>query len=147
MRKFIRLSREKADRSISSKQMQEQQGELPVNIDPNEPLNPVPLDSVAPISIEEAPTCSKEDEALPAIDESDKHFVENIFSLMRKEETFSGQVKLMEWILQIQNSSVLFWYLLLDIILSEWLRKASIYADLLVASIHYSISPGYFSCP
>lgn len=117
MRKFVRLARDRANRSSSGKEVLEvHEGISPPISDPNEPLDPVPLDSVAPISTEEGPTCSKEDEILPSVDESDKHFVENIFSLMRKEETFSGQVKLMEWILQIQNSSILYWYLLFEII-------------------------------
>jgi hypothetical protein len=79
--------------------------------DPMTPIDPVPLNSVGPASVEEAPSCSTQDDDLPGLDDEDKHFVENIFILMRKEETFSGQLKLMEWILQIQNSSVLCWYL------------------------------------
>ena len=47
-----------------------------------------------------------------SVDNFDENVVvDNIFSLMRKEETFSGQEKLMEWILKIQNISVLSWYL------------------------------------
>lgn len=102
------MSREKAIRSNS-------------DTDPNDgvsttsnalmPVDPVPLNTVGPSSLEEAPSCSTQDDALPSMDDSDKKFVENIFSLMRKEETFSGQAKLMEWILQIQNSTVLCWYL------------------------------------
>lgn len=74
------------------------------------PVDPVPLNTVGPSCLEEAPSCSAQDDALPGIDDLDKKFVDSIFSLMRKEETFSGQVKLMEWILQIQNSTVLCWY-------------------------------------
>lgn len=81
-----------------------------ISSDPTIPIDLVPLDSVGPARVEEAPSCSTQDDALPGLDDEDKHFVENIFILMRKEETFSGQVKLMEWILQIQNSSVLCWY-------------------------------------
>ena len=84
---------------------------LLLSSDPMVPIDPVPLNSVDPASVEEAPSCSTQYDALPGLDDEDKHFVENIFNLMRKEETFSGQVKLMEWILQIQNSSVLCWYL------------------------------------
>lgn len=84
---------------------------LLLSSDPMVPIDPVPLNSVDPANVEEAPSCSTQDDALPGLDDEDKHFVENIFNLMRKEETFSGQVKLMEWILQIQNSSVLCWYL------------------------------------
>ena len=88
---------------------------IPQGCDPNEPLTPVPLDSVGPTSTEEGPTSLTQNEVLPSADQSDKYFLDNIFSLMRKEESFSGQVKLMEWILQIQNSSVLYWYLQLDL--------------------------------
>lgn len=128
VRKFVRLAREKANRSSSGKEILEVHEGIPPISDPNEPLDPVPLDSVAPVSSEEGPTCSKEDEALPAVDESDKHFVENIFNLMRKEETFSGQVKLMEWVLQIQNSSILYWFLTKGgiMILATWLSQAVI---------------------
>ena len=83
-------------------------------------LNPVPLDSVAqdpvplnavgPSRVDEVPSCSTQDDVLPGLDELDKHFAEKIFDLLRKEETFSGQVKLMEWILQIQTPAVLNWY-------------------------------------
>jgi len=83
-------------------------------------LNPVPLDSVAqdpvplnavvPSRVDEIPSCSTQDDVLPGLDELDKHFSEKIFDLLRKEETFSGQVKLMEWILQIQTPAVLNWY-------------------------------------
>ena len=83
-------------------------------------LNPVPLDSVAqdpvplnavgPSRVDDVPSCSTQDDVLPGLDELDKHFAEKIFDLLRKEETFSGQVKLMEWILQIQTPAVLNWY-------------------------------------
>lgn len=64
---------------------------------------------MAPINTE-GPSCSTQDEDIPlGMNDVDKHFVENIFTLMRKEDKFSGQVKLMEWILQIQDSSVLNW--------------------------------------
>ncbi|XP_058107445.1 uncharacterized protein LOC131251019 [Magnolia sinica] len=47
---------------------------------------------------------------------------------MRKEETFSGQVKLMEWVLQIHNSVVLHWFLTKGgmMILATWLSKAAL---------------------
>ncbi|KAL4572105.1 hypothetical protein LXL04_018874 [Taraxacum kok-saghyz] len=123
VRRFIRLSREKA--AQSSENVQEQDGPLSSNVDP---LNhPVPLNSVGPSSIE-APSCSTQDEVLPDTNESDKYFMANIFSLMRKEETFSGQVKLMEGILQIQNASVLYWFLTNGgvMILASWLSQAAI---------------------
>lgn len=73
-------------------------------------LDPVPLNAVGPSRVDEAPSCSTQDDVLPGLDELDKHFAEKIFDLLRKEETFSGQVKLMEWILQIQTPAVLNWY-------------------------------------
>lgn len=49
----------------------------------------------------------KQEEIHPVVESEDKKFLESIFALMQKEETFSGQVKLMEWILQINNVTVL----------------------------------------
>ena len=108
VRKQVRLSREKALRSNACKETEEEV--VPTGSDAMIPVEPVPLNSVGPVNTEEAPSCSTQDDSLTGIDELDKHFVENIFSKMRKEETFSGEVKLMEWILQIQNPSVLYWY-------------------------------------
>lgn len=105
VRRFIRLSREKAIQSAEA--VQEQDG--PVSSNTDTPNHPVPLNSMGPSTIE-ASSCSMQDEVLPDTSDSDKYFIANIFNLLRKEETFSGQVKLMEWILQIQNDSVLFWY-------------------------------------
>lgn len=83
---------------------------VPMNINSSMPIYPVPLSTVGPVSIEEGPSCSTQEETFPGLDDSNRHFVDTIFIWMRKEETFSGQVKLMEWILQIQDSSVLYWY-------------------------------------
>ncbi|KAB5527460.1 hypothetical protein DKX38_021307 [Salix brachista] len=114
-----------------------------ISVSPNPfPLNsaslyPVPLDSVAhdpvPLNsaglsrVDEAPSCSTQDDMLPGLDELDKHFVEKIFGLLRKEETFTGQVKLMEWILQIHTPSVLNWFLINGgvMILTTWLSQAA----------------------
>ncbi|KAF5455199.1 hypothetical protein F2P56_024801 [Juglans regia] len=125
VRKLVRLSREKAMRSGACKEPHD--GAL-ISSDPTIPIDLVPLDSVGPASVEEAPSCSTQDDALPGLDDEEKHFVENIFILMRKEETFSGQVKLMEWILQIQNSSVLCWFLSKGgvMILATWLSQAAV---------------------
>eukprot|EP00258_Populus_trichocarpa_P024685 XP_024440704.1 homeobox protein LUMINIDEPENDENS [Populus trichocarpa] len=89
--------------------------------------NPVPLNSAGPSRVDEAPSCSTQDDMLPGLDELDKHFVENIFGLLRKEETFTGQVKLMEWILQIHTLSVLNWFLFNGgvMILVTWLSQAA----------------------
>lgn len=56
-----------------------------------------------------APSSSSQEGSITGIDEDDKKFLENIFNLMKKDGTFSGQVKLMEWILQIHNPAVLVW--------------------------------------
>ncbi|KAI3800956.1 hypothetical protein L1987_29056 [Smallanthus sonchifolius] len=123
VRRFIRLSREKAIQSAES--VQEQDGSTSSNVDP--PNNPVPLNSVGPSRIE-APSCSTQDEVLSDTDDSEKYFIAHIFNLLRKEETFSGQVKSMEWILQIQNASVLYWFLTNGgvMILASWLSQAAI---------------------
>ncbi|KAH1108057.1 hypothetical protein J1N35_011825 [Gossypium stocksii] len=126
VRKQVRLSREKALRSNACKEAED--GVLPTGSEAVIPVEPVPLNSVGPVSSEEAPSCSTQDDSLTGIDELDKHFVENIFSKMHKEETFSGQVKLMEWILQIQNPSVLYWFLNKGgvMILATWLSQAAV---------------------
>ncbi|XVF26443.1 hypothetical protein REPUB_Repub14bG0017100 [Reevesia pubescens] len=90
VRKQVRLSREKALRSNACKETEE--GVVPIGSDATIPVEPVPLNSVIPINAEEAPSCSTQDDALTGIDELDKHFVENIFNKMRKEETFSRQL-------------------------------------------------------
>ncbi|XP_052196130.1 homeobox protein LUMINIDEPENDENS [Diospyros lotus] len=124
VRKFVRLSREKALRSSASEQMQDG---VPMSTDLAMPIHPVPLNSLGPTGSEEKPCCSTQAETLPGLEGSDRHFVDNIFGLMRKEETFSGQVKLMEWILQVQNPSVLYWFLTKDgvMILATWLSQAA----------------------
>ncbi|KAJ4727626.1 putative Homeobox protein LUMINIDEPENDENS [Melia azedarach] len=141
VRKLVRLSREKAIKSNACKEPQNDG--VPISSDSMIPIDPMPLssagptsvipidhlplNSIGPLSVEEAPSCSGRDDSLVGIDDLDKHFVENIFSLMRKEETFSGQVKLMEWILQIENSSVLFWFLTKGgvMILATWMSQAA----------------------
>ncbi|KAL1542661.1 homeobox protein LUMINIDEPENDENS [Salvia divinorum] len=88
---------------------------------------PIPLATVVPISIDEGPSSSKRHEDLPGLVDSEKHFIENIFDLMRKEESFSGQVKLIRWILRITNPSVLNWFLTEGglMILATWLSEAA----------------------
>lgn len=83
---------------------------VPTESDPIRPIEPVPLNSIGPPTADELPSCSTQNDIPSTIDELEKHFIDNIFSMMHKEETFSGQVKLMEWILQMQNSAVLNWY-------------------------------------
>ncbi|KAL5226483.1 hypothetical protein ABZP36_014748 [Zizania latifolia] len=70
---------------------------------------------------------TKQEEVAPGVESDDKKFLESIFALMRKENTFSGQVKLMEWILQINNATVLSWFLTMGglTIMSTWLGEAT----------------------
>ncbi|KAG6575849.1 Homeobox protein LUMINIDEPENDENS, partial [Cucurbita argyrosperma subsp. sororia] len=157
VRKLVRLSREKSIQSSSCKQLEaggiaiDNDPSMPIDAVPLNsaavvpfnsdapiqlnseapvPLNidtPVPLNTIKPSNVDNGPSCSTQDSELSGIDGIDKHFVQTIFSMMQKEETFSGQVKLMEWILQIQNSSVLCWFLTKGgaIILATWLSQAA----------------------
>ncbi|KAL4038800.1 hypothetical protein IC575_002429 [Cucumis melo] len=157
VRKLVRVSREKSIQSNSCKQLEvggivtnndpsipidavplNTDAVVPLNADAPMPLNseapvplnfdtPVPLNTIEPSNVDNGPSCSTQDSELSGIDGVDKHFVQTIFSMMQKEETFSGQVKLMEWILQIQNSSVLCWFLTKGgaIILATWLSQAA----------------------
>ncbi|XP_022854667.1 homeobox protein LUMINIDEPENDENS-like isoform X1 [Olea europaea var. sylvestris] len=124
MRRFVRLSKGKANRSTACNEMNDG---VPSTSNPIVLAEPVPIHSVVPTNIQEGPSCSTQDEVLSHVNDSDRYFVDNIFSLMRKEELFSGQVKLMEWILQIQNSSVLYWFLTNGgvMILATWLSQAA----------------------
>ncbi|KAL3328698.1 hypothetical protein AABB24_036038 [Solanum stoloniferum] len=121
VRKFLRLSREKPIITI------EGPCPIPLSSDPSSQTEPVPLDSVVPTCTEEGPSYLTQDEVLTAIEERDRHFVDNILTLMCKEETFSGRVKLMDWILEVQNPSVLYWFLTKGgvMILSAWLSEAA----------------------
>ncbi|KAI3864538.1 hypothetical protein MKX03_016995 [Papaver bracteatum] len=91
-------------------------------------IDRAPLNTMDPMVVQEGPSSSLQEENFSGIDASDKNFVENIFDMMRKEETFSGQVKLMEWIMRIQNASVLYWFLTKGglMILAAWLSDAAI---------------------
>jgi len=144
VRKFVRLSQEKALRvetpkeqdnaySVNTEQIPldiEAQAEV---IEPLSTLEPVVLHSSlqqteaqqnfaapmmpsgtmvmqptdAKISSDSVRKEIKQEEVHPGVESEDKKFLESIFALMQKEETFSGQVKLMEWILQINNVTVL----------------------------------------
>ncbi|KAG0453627.1 hypothetical protein HPP92_024931 [Vanilla planifolia] len=88
----------------------------------------IPTGSNEPKPAEVVPSLSLNEETIPDIDAVDKKFLGNIFSLMRKEDTFSGQIKLMEWILQICNSAVLLWFSTKGGIgiLANWLSEAAI---------------------
>ncbi|CAH8301281.1 unnamed protein product [Eruca vesicaria subsp. sativa] len=134
VRKQVRLSREKV---MMSTTLDIQGDGVPEqNAVPHS--GPVPLNSMGPeassISWIEGETVAllpKEDaqqeDIPPDISDSDKYFVDNIFLMLRKEETFLGQVKLMEWIMQIQDSSVLIWFLSKGgvLILTTWLSQAA----------------------
>lgn len=124
VRKLARLARERAIRTSANKEVQDG-----VSADPNLmlPMDTTPLSSIGPSNAEGAPSCSNQDEVVPGLGESERDFVGNIFSSMCKEETFSGQVKLMEWILQIENPSVLCWFLTKGgvMILATWLSQAA----------------------
>ncbi|XXG80651.1 hypothetical protein AAC387_Pa09g1467 [Persea americana] len=125
VRRLVRLSREKAIRFNSCKEFPDG---CPTNSDDAILLNnPVPLNSLDPKDVE-GPSCSSQEESVPGIDSSDKNFLENIFNLMRKEETFSGQEKLMEWVLQIHNSAVLQSFIIKGgiMILATWLSQAAV---------------------
>ncbi|CAN4091484.1 unnamed protein product [Withania somnifera] len=124
VRKFLRLSREKP--SISNVSI-EGPCPIPLSSDPSSQTEPVPLNTVDPTCTEEGPSCSTQDEFLNGIEERDRHFVDNILTSMRKEETFSGQVKLMDRILEVQNPSVLYWFLTKGgvMLLAAWLNEAA----------------------
>ncbi|XP_021746450.1 homeobox protein LUMINIDEPENDENS-like [Chenopodium quinoa] len=123
VRKLVRLSRERAIRANGNKELQDI---ISADSDLMLPIDTTPLSSIGP-DVEEAPSCSNQDEGLPGLGESEKDFVENIFSSMCKEETFSGQVKLMDWILQIENPTILCWFLTKGgvMILATWLSQAA----------------------
>ncbi|KAG8054024.1 hypothetical protein GUJ93_ZPchr0001g31887 [Zizania palustris] len=173
VRKFVRLSQEKALRIESSKAPDNvcsiSTEQTPVNIeahtqviDPLRTLEPLEVQQcslqyveVTQISLQLpdvqqicaipiTPTCvtqptdantnpssiqkdTKQEEVAPGVESDDKKFLESIFALMRKENTFSGQVKLMEWILQINNATVLSWFLTMGglTIMSTWLGEAT----------------------
>ncbi|KAL9251737.1 Homeobox protein LUMINIDEPENDENS-like protein [Drosera capensis] len=124
LRKLSRLSKEKANKTMV---INEPQDGFPANADSVMPINLVPLSSIAPSSAEETTSTSTQEEVLPGISESDKHFVDNVFDKIRQEETFGGEIKLMEWILQIENPVVLCWFLTKGglMILASWLSDAT----------------------
>ncbi|GAU11191.1 hypothetical protein TSUD_341810 [Trifolium subterraneum] len=123
VRKQVQLSKERALKSNSCAESLDVQ----INSDPVRSMNPAPLNSVGATNVEEA-SYSTQEAALSDLDDSDKQFVENIFGLMQKEETFCGQEKLLEWILTIHNFSVLLWFLTGGgaMTLANWLSKAAV---------------------
>ncbi|KAF7818232.1 homeobox protein LUMINIDEPENDENS [Senna tora] len=124
IRRLVQLSRE---RVIRSNFCEEAHDGSPINSDSMRPMDPAPLNSAGATRVQDA-SCSTPDNALSVLNDLDRHFVDNIFILMQKEETFSGQEKLMECILKIQNSSVLCWFLSSGgvMVLATWLSEAAV---------------------
>jgi hypothetical protein len=77
----------------------------PTPVTPMETAEPTDA-KINPVSVQKE---TKQEEVAPGVESEDKKFLDSIFALMRKEETFSGQVKLMQWILQINNATILSW--------------------------------------
>ncbi|WJX79732.1 hypothetical protein P8452_62823 [Trifolium repens] len=123
VRKQVQLSKERTLKSNTCAESLDAQ----INSDPMTSMNPAPLNSVGATNMEQA-SYSVQEAALSDLDDSDKQFVENIFGLMQKEETFCGQEKLLEWILTIHNFSVLLWFLTGGgaMTLANWLSKAAV---------------------
>ncbi|XBI68009.1 hypothetical protein VPH35_047271 [Triticum aestivum] len=95
----------------------------PIPITPTGTIQPTDA-KINPDSVQKE---TKQEEVAPGVESEDKKFLDSIFALMRKEETFSGQVKLMEWILQINNATILSWFLTMGglTIVSTWLSQAA----------------------
>ncbi|MQL71969.1 hypothetical protein Taro_004284 [Colocasia esculenta] len=118
-----------------------------VSVDSVEPLdavqqsNQTSKDHMDVNSLTENLSCSIKEENIPGIDSTEQSFVESIFNLMRKEETFSGQVKLMDWILQIHNLAVLQWFLTKGgvMILATWLSQAALEEQTTVLLIIFKV--------
>ncbi|KAL9168471.1 hypothetical protein ABFS82_04G017500 [Erythranthe guttata] len=126
VRKMVRLSGEKGNKSTACDAIHDDTTSLS---DSNRPPEPVPLYTMAPvpINIEEGPSCSKSDDVLSAMGDPDLHFVNNILSSMKKEESFSEQVKLLRSILRMNNPTLINWFLSEGglMILATWLCQAA----------------------
>ncbi|KAM0836887.1 hypothetical protein ACQ4PT_062016 [Festuca glaucescens] len=107
-----------------------QQAEAQQNTATPTPTPVTPMETAEPTDAKINPGSvqkeTKQEEA-PGVESEDKKFLDSIFALMRKEETFSGQVKLMQWILQINNATILSWFLTMGglTIVSTWLSEAA----------------------
>ncbi|KAG6474824.1 hypothetical protein ZIOFF_064039 [Zingiber officinale] len=88
-----------------------------VTVNPNEP-----------VKVEAGHPSVLPEETAPGVDSDDKEFLDKIFNMMKKEQTFSGQVKLMEWILRINNTAILNWFSNNGgvPILAAWLSEAAV---------------------
>nr|GEV55062.1 homeobox protein luminidependens [Tanacetum cinerariifolium] len=98
---------------------------------PRDLLNPKAIKYMHSIFSVKDELSKKETRAISALfglTATQKYFIAHIFDLLRKEETFNGQVKLMEWILQMKNAAVLNWFLTNGgvMILASWLSQAAI---------------------
>ncbi|CAA7388578.1 unnamed protein product [Spirodela intermedia] len=106
--------------------------QVPMNgiqqLDATQLLNHVSVEAGDTRTTKEGLSCAPQEETIPGLDADDKNFLEHIFSLMKKEETFSGQVKLIEWIMQIHTSAVLHRFLTKGgvLILATWLSQAAL---------------------
>ncbi|CAL9071645.1 unnamed protein product [Musa textilis] len=158
VRKLVRLSREKATRLEASKTSNEEHSlssdqlkpiskepsgnaadalvirEIKLFPDNTGTLGTVKIDqqdmpnSTGLVKVEEGCQSLSLEKTVPGVDSDDKEFLDNILNLMRKEDTFSGQVKLLEWVLRIQNTAVLIWFSNNGgiSILVTWLSQAAI---------------------
>ncbi|KAJ0979852.1 hypothetical protein J5N97_015326 [Dioscorea zingiberensis] len=98
------------------------------NVNAAQSRQQVAVNSTEIKTTQEGPSCLPQEAAIDGIDSEDKKFLENIFNLMKKEQTFSGQTKLMEWVLRIHNTAVLNWFLTKGgiAILASWLSEAAL---------------------
>ncbi|XP_075500899.1 homeobox protein LUMINIDEPENDENS-like isoform X1 [Primulina tabacum] len=124
VRNFVRSSGEKADRSRTCDDIHHGTAST---LYPSVSAEPVPIDTVAPNSHEGTSRLMQPEVVPLGKEKSDVYFMDNIFRLMRSEESFSGQVKLLEWILLIEKISVLHWFLVEGgvMILATWLSQAA----------------------
>ncbi|KAH9328469.1 hypothetical protein KI387_000577, partial [Taxus chinensis] len=81
------------------------------------------------------------DNALEDRESFDTNFIKSFFFLMRKEGTFSGQVQLLERILQIHDSTVLCWFVTKGgiPILTKWLSHASVEEQTTVLQVIFKV--------
>lgn len=81
------------------------------------------------------------DDILGERESFDSNFIKRFFSLMRKESTFSGQVQLLERILQIHDQTVLCWFVTKGgiPILAKWLTLASVEEQTTVLHVLFKV--------
>ncbi|KAF3340723.1 putative flowering-time protein [Carex littledalei] len=96
----------------------------------------VPLAVLPPVVVCMTPEAASSNPEVPAVKSKeeegmkveDKKFVDDVLALMRRETTFTGQVRLMESVLRINNDAVLNWFIVKEglAILITWLGDASV---------------------